>query len=199
MVEVVAISAICPWNGRYTYKFFFFLEKKRQMVARLNSLFNKDCRHCHDHVKSLITNQEQKPTGRMSWYHPSWRQETWRRAIMKTTRMEQKTLGRIAIIKVVWHDQVTAATAKTSGANLDRRSTEPCWRHGSWIIRSVSVEFAISFASRIYKTPTWWSEMEFGLRFSVDRLKRDEGNRGVVERALILEYDVAAISVSPKS
>lgn len=45
---------------------------------------------------------------------------------MKTTRMEQKTLGRIAIIKVVWHDQVTAATAKTSGANLDRRSTEPC-------------------------------------------------------------------------
>lgn len=164
------------------------------MVARLNSLFNKDCRHCHDHVKSLITNQEQKPTGRMSWYHPSWRQETWRRAIMKTTRMEQKTLGRIAIIKVVWHDQVTAATAKTSGANLDRRSTEPCWRHGSWIIRSVSVEFAISFASRIYKTPTWWSEMEFGLRFSVDRLKRDEGNRGVVERALILEYDVEGVN-----
>lgn len=91
---------------------FFFLEKKRQMVARLNSLFNKDCRHCHDHVKSLITNQEQKPTGRMSWYHPSWRQETWRRAIMKTTRMEQKTLGRIAIIKVVWHDQVNSGNCQ---------------------------------------------------------------------------------------
>jgi hypothetical protein len=27
---------------------------------------------------------------------------------MEITRIEQKTLGRIAIIKVVWHDQVTA-------------------------------------------------------------------------------------------
>lgn len=32
----------------------------------------------------------------------------------------------------------------------------------------------------------------FRLRFSVDRLKRDEDDRLVVERALILEYDVAA-------
>jgi hypothetical protein len=27
---------------------------------------------------------------------------------MEITRIEQKTLGRIAIIKVVWYDQVTA-------------------------------------------------------------------------------------------
>lgn len=32
------------------------------------------------------------------------------------------------------------------------------------------------------------------MRFSVDRLKRDEGNRGVVERALILEYDVEGVN-----
>jgi hypothetical protein len=41
--------------------------------------------------------------------------------------------------------------------------------------------------------------MDFRLRFSVDRLKRDEGDRLVVERALILEYDVAANSVSSES
>jgi hypothetical protein len=40
--------------------------------------------------------------------------------------------------------------------------------------------------------------MDFRLRFSVDRLKRDEGDRLVVER-LILEYDVAANSVSSES
>jgi hypothetical protein len=35
--------------------------------------------------------------------------------------------------------------------------------------------------------------MDFRLRFSVDRLKRDEGDRLVVER-LILEYDVEGVN-----
>jgi hypothetical protein len=38
--------------------------------------------------------------------------------------------------------------------------------------------------------------MYFRLRFSVDRLERDECDRLVMERALILEYDVAVNSVS---